>query len=378
MNELAPKLRNAGIGLLVAALNGTGFQFTKIVIGNGKIDEDDKNTNFLGNPLVEIGLTKIEKHNNFVVLTGTYDNSNVADGFYMNEIGVYAQQKEGEEVLYAYRFADTNVEYVPAKDSGNVVETEISVIVSVGDAANVSAVLIEASAYVSKEVFEQHVSGQDNPHGITKEMVGLGNVQNVDTNSQIVTYTVAKTLSNLTSGEIMQIAFAKIAKAISSLISHLNAKNPHKITPEAIGAALSSHSHSAGNITSGTLSVLRGGTGQTSVASILKAWKLTNAAIDAVNIGAQNGYIKFSNGFLVQWEKTSVSAEKNDIGMVSALWAQDFNAAPAAFCTCGTAKPDIRYATLYNVTAKGYEAYLQNAGNSTTNSIYVLALGKWK
>lgn len=378
MNELAPKLRNAGIGLLVAALNGTGFQFTKLVIGNGKIDEDDKSTDILGNPLVEIGLTGIEKHDNFVVLTGTYDNSNVADGFYMNEIGVYAQQEAGQEVLYAYRFAETNVDYVPAKDSGNVVETEISVIVSVGDAENVSAVLIEASAYASKEAFEKHVNDKDNPHGITKEMIGLGDVPNVDTNSQTVTYTVAKTLGELVSGEIMQAAFGKIAKAVSSFISHLGAKNPHNITPAGIGAASSSHNHAAGNITSGTLSVLRGGTGQTSVAGILKAWNLTNAAIDAVSIGAHKGYIKFSNGFLVQWEKESVSAEKNAIGMASVLWDQAFNAAPAAFCTCETVRPDLRYATLQNVTAKGYEVYLQNAGGSTTNTIYVLALGKWK
>ena len=39
----------------------------------------------------------------------------------------------------------------------------------------------------------------------------------------------------------------------------------HAITPDAIGAAKSSHNHSASNITSGTLPVSRGGTGNTSV-----------------------------------------------------------------------------------------------------------------
>lgn len=39
----------------------------------------------------------------------------------------------------------------------------------------------------------------------------------------------------------------------------------HAITPESIGAAASSHNHSASNINSGTLGVIRGGTGYTSL-----------------------------------------------------------------------------------------------------------------
>lgn len=48
-------------------------------------------------------------------------------------------------------------------------------------------------------------------------------------------------------------------------ISHIsNTSNPHKVTCSQVGAAASTHNHSAGNITSGTLGVARGGTGATS------------------------------------------------------------------------------------------------------------------
>lgn len=56
---------------------------------------------------------------------------------------------------------------------------------------------------------------------ITKANVGLGNVPNVATNDQTPTYTTASANANLTSGEKLSVAMSKIAKAISSLISHL-------------------------------------------------------------------------------------------------------------------------------------------------------------
>lgn len=68
-----------------------------------------------------------------------------------------------------------------------------------------------------------------NPHGVTKANVGLGNVPNVATNDQTATYTEASALAALTSGEKLSVAMGKIAKAVSSLISHL-ADNVKHIT----------------------------------------------------------------------------------------------------------------------------------------------------
>ena len=64
-------------------------------------------------------------------------------------------------------------------------------------------------------------SYRDGEVNITAENIGLGNVPNVATNDQAPTYTVATSNTTLTSGEKLSVAFGKIAKAISSLISHL-------------------------------------------------------------------------------------------------------------------------------------------------------------
>ena len=71
---------------------------------------------------------------------------------------------------------------------------------------------------------------------VTKSDVGLGNVPNVPTNDQTPTYTEASTLSALSSGEKLSIAFEKLAKAVSSLISHIgNTSNPHSVTKAQVG-----------------------------------------------------------------------------------------------------------------------------------------------
>lgn len=77
-----------------------------------------------------------------------------------------------------------------------------------------------------------HTSNKSNPHGVTASQVGLGNVPNVTTNNQTPTYTVASSNTALSSGEVLSTAFGKIAKAVSSLISHLADTTVHITSAE--------------------------------------------------------------------------------------------------------------------------------------------------
>lgn len=87
----------------------------------------------------------------------------------------------------------------------------------------------------TETVVYKHPSGT-NPHGTTKNDVGLSNVPNVKTNDQTPSYTESETLTKLTSGEKLSIAFGKISKAISDLISHIaNKNNPHSVTKTHVG-----------------------------------------------------------------------------------------------------------------------------------------------
>ena len=95
-----------------------------------------------------------------------------------------------------------------------------------------------------------HITDTNNPHSVTKNQVGLGNVPNVSTNDQTPTYVQASALSELTSGERMETAFGKIKKAISDLISHVRSKqNPHAVTAAQVGALPLTGGTLTGNLT---------------------------------------------------------------------------------------------------------------------------------
>ena len=121
-----------------------------------------------------------------------------------------------------------------AREAGDTaLENEITTEVTRATTAenNLSTSISSVSTNLSS-----HTGNKSNPHGVTKSQVGLGNVPNVATNDQTPTYTEASKNTALTSGEKLSVAFGKIAKAISSLISHLtNKSNPHEVTKAQVG-----------------------------------------------------------------------------------------------------------------------------------------------
>lgn len=91
----------------------------------------------------------------------------------------------------------------------------------------------------------------------TASEVGLGNVPNVATNDQTPTYTEASSLTTLTSGEKMSVAFGKIKKAITDLISHIADTTKHISSTERTtwnGKAPQSHASTATTYGVGTSS----------------------------------------------------------------------------------------------------------------------------
>ena len=140
--------------------------------------------------------------------------------------------------------------------------TEASSLAALSSGEKLSVAFGKIAKAVSSLI--SHIANTSNPHSVTKSQVGLGNVPNVATNDQTPTYTAASSLTALSSGEKLSVAFGKLKKAVADLISHIaNTSNPHSVTYTQTGAAAASHNHSASNITSGTLDVARGGTGQT-------------------------------------------------------------------------------------------------------------------
>ena len=260
------QLTNAGLNALLRAMSGDKIIFSSVQIGNGD-PQDVSSATGLGNPLKTLTITKITVNSNNATLETSFNNSDVEAGFRLKEVGIFAQNQDDatEEILYAYGTEpEATADYIAAS-SGSILETQMEFSIFVGNAENISAIINESLAYATKAAFEAHVGDKGNPHGVTKEQVGLDNVPNVATNDQTPTYSEAKNLVALSSGEKLSVAFGKLGKAVASLIAHIkNVDNPHEVTAKQVKAAEEKHSHTAADITKGTLSVQRGGTGKSS------------------------------------------------------------------------------------------------------------------
>lgn len=265
-----PVITEAGKNLQIRALGGEKLTFTKFKIGNGVSEVEDVGLfTDLKNPLFEFQISTIDKDIGCVKLSGQFDNSNIEESFRINELGVFCKGEDDKEIMYAYSNESANNGLLIGAATNGFMEHIISVIIAVGDAENVTAMLSENAIYASKKELDSHIESQ-NPHGVDAETVGLGKVSNVSTNDQTPTYTMATAITNLVSGEKLSTAFGKISRAIKSLIAHLkDFNNPHRVTCSQLGAAERVHLHSATDITSGALSVERGGTGATNAEQAL-------------------------------------------------------------------------------------------------------------
>lgn len=263
-----PRLTQSGQNLLLRAIAGEEVTFTRFKIGNGELPEGSDGTELtdLINPLVVFGISDLDDSNEgYLLITGHFNSLDVPSEMKFRELGIFAKGEDDIEKLYAY-VNDGNEAGTLMPNLSNIYsEQQITLVIAIGEAEHVTAELVPDTLYAAKSDFDDHVNDVSNPHGVTKAQVGLSEVPNVSTNNQTPTYTGAGSLTALASGEKLSVAFGKISKAISSLISHLaNTSNPHGVTRTQIGAAAASHTHTTDNIISGVLPVERGGTGASS------------------------------------------------------------------------------------------------------------------
>lgn len=290
------KLTKSGMDLLLRTIAGeASIKFSAIQFGNGS-DAGNSATE-LSNPLLTEKISAYEIQDIFVNLSFIFSNSEVPAGFRATELGVFVDDPDNKDVtmLYAYGYTpEAEADYIPS-GADKLLETQMDILVYIGEAENVTASISQSLVYAGKEELEAHVQDRSNPHGVDKAAVGLGNVPNVATNDQTPTFTEAVAPAVLKSGEKLSVAFGKLAAAVSALIVHLAAKgkNVHKETAESIGAAKTSHRHSAADITSGVLGTARGGLGNTS-GKAASAVKLETAR--TVQVDLASGEAKSFNG----------------------------------------------------------------------------------
>lgn len=186
-------LTNKGRNLQAKAQTGVELQFTRFVIGDGQLSgQNIIDLNALINPKQSLGIAKLKTMPGGKAVVGTViSNKDLTTGFYFREIGLFAQDPTEGEILYGYANCGSTAEFIPAAGGQDVIEKTFDVVMIVGNAANVSAVLDSSLVWETPEgaqaKVDAHANRQDNPHNVTAEQVGAAAINHTHPIATITT-----------------------------------------------------------------------------------------------------------------------------------------------------------------------------------------------
>lgn len=213
--------------------------FTRVVVGDG--DATGRNFNDMTSvisPKMELPVTSgVNEGNGQYLITATLSNNTLNVGFFPREVGLYAKVDGKTEMLYSYTNGGNNVGYVP--DRTTPIDSEIYKIRTViGNAKNIT-VNMSDSTFVTKGELDRYVSITSG--GYFKD-------------------------ANKTNTGLSFIKGDNTSKVIDFITSNYNDSDTNKVL---------------------NLSTLKSLLGQ--------------GAIVASKLNANAGYVKFANGFAIQW-----------------------------------------------------------------------------
>ncbi|MGG3012308.1 hypothetical protein ABEO98_22840 [Brevibacillus parabrevis] len=143
--------------LYAKAQTGKSLVYTKMQIGSGQVSGDPSNlTNLvqpIGNPFT---ISSITITGNTAMIKGVFQNTGITQTTYNCELGIFAQDPDIGEILYAYANAGGNGDFIPPEAAGPFAR-EFQINVAIGSATSVTAV-IPPTAFVTVSDFNAHVN----------------------------------------------------------------------------------------------------------------------------------------------------------------------------------------------------------------------------
>lgn len=222
--------------------------FTRVVVGDG--DATGRNFNEMTgviSPKMELPVTSgINEGNGQYLIAATLSNNTLNVGFFPREVGLYAKVDGKAEMLYSYTNGGNNVGYVP--DKTTPIDSEIYKIRTViGNAKNIT-VNMSDSTFVTKGELDRYVAISSGAYvkDANKTNTGLSLIKGDNT-----------------------------SKVIDFITANYNDSDTNKVL---------------------NLSTLKSLLGQ--------------GAIVASKLDANAGFVKFANGFTIQWGLTWFDSNK--------------------------------------------------------------------
>lgn len=154
---------NKGRNLQAKAETGVELRFTKMGVGDGQLaGQSIPSLTRLISEKKSLPITRLKTQLPAQAIVGAVlSNQDVTTGFYFREIGIFAQDPDEGEILYAYGNSGSGAEYIPPAGTADIIEKTIDMIVTFGQAQNVSAVINSSLVYVTHEELAAALEGLD-------------------------------------------------------------------------------------------------------------------------------------------------------------------------------------------------------------------------
>lgn len=135
-------LTKKGKALQAKAVAGAQLTITKMKLGSGTIPDgtSPEDLNDLIDPKQNLGLTAIEAQGNLAKIQSLITNADLADGYYIRECGVFAQDPDLGEILYAI-MTDTAPDFLPPSGGSVVISEEFSINITMENVSHITAII---------------------------------------------------------------------------------------------------------------------------------------------------------------------------------------------------------------------------------------------
>lgn len=147
------RFTSRGLTLHSKVQTGDLLQFTRIAVGDGALGSTDPVTlNGLISQKKSLPITKLESLGGGRSVVGTsLTNGDVTTGFWLREIGLFAQDPDVGEVLYCYANAGTMADWIPPGLGGgqDLIEQAMNIESVTGNASNVSAIIDQSLVFAT-------------------------------------------------------------------------------------------------------------------------------------------------------------------------------------------------------------------------------------
>lgn len=157
-------ITRGGRTLQSKTIEGKMLKFTGIRLGDGNLTGDiEKLTDLVNTKIfLDIASCKINKTGE-AIISFTISNQNVTVGFYMREIGLYAEDPDtGNQVLYAYANAGTEAEYIPNYTATDIINKKVDLILAFENNSNVVIHISEGLIYVTQDELDKRLNALEN------------------------------------------------------------------------------------------------------------------------------------------------------------------------------------------------------------------------